>query len=212
MLVCQPGTSNPQLKHISQLLKKLYTLGAPVCPVPVWFCPVPAIGGCALIPMLRLLRPRDIPLPPPPLPQTAFNATPPPNNACQPPTHQLQQGRGRGGRGAGRGGSQGRSRRSIGMSAQPPMAGNGQNHTGTGQTVAPSVYNFFNNWGMCFSCGFEVPGWHTRMMFPHECRKPGHQVRCIHQNYQKYVAAGHTVNMKKVAKTMLPSAPTERQT
>ena len=98
---------------------------------------------------------------PPPLPQTAFNAIPPPTNACRPPTQQRQQGIGRGGRGAGRGRTRGCSRCSIGMSAQPPMAGTGQNHTGTGQTRAPSIYNFFNNWGICFSCGFDVPGWHT---------------------------------------------------
>ena len=97
------------------------------------------------------------------------------------------------------------------MSAQPPMAGTGQNHTGTGQTGAPSVYKFSNNWGMCFSCGFDVPGWRTSMTFPHECRKPGHQIGFTRQNYQQYVAVGHTVNMKKVGKTMLPSAPTERQ-
>ena len=97
------------------------------------------------------------------------------------------------------------------MSAQPPTAGTDQNPTGTGQTGAPSIYKFFNNWGVCFSCGFDVPGWHTSMTCPHECRKPGHQVGCTRQNYQQYVAAGHTVNMKKVAKTMLLSAPTERQ-
>ena len=53
------------------VIKKLYTLGAPVCPVPVWFWPLPAIGGCALIPMLRLLHPRVFPLPAPlpPLPR-----------------------------------------------------------------------------------------------------------------------------------------------
>ena len=91
------------------------------------------------------------------------------------------------------------------MSAQLPMAGNGQNHTGTGQTGAPSVYKLFNNWGMCFRCGFDVPGWHTSMTCTHECRKQGHKIGCTRQNYQQYVAAGHTVNMKKVGKTMLPS-------
>ena len=97
------------------------------------------------------------------------------------------------------------------MSAQPLTAGTRQNPTGIGQTGAPSVYKFFNNWGMCFSCGFDVIGWHASMTCPHKCRKPGHQVGCTRQNYQQYVTAGHTVNMKKVAKTMLPSAPTERQ-
>ena len=79
------------------------------------------------------------------------------------------------------------------------------------QNGPPSVYKYFNNWGMCFSCGFNVPGWHTSMTCSHECHNPGHQVGCTRQNYQQYLTAGHTVNRKKVAKNMLPSAPTERQ-
>ena len=50
------------------VIKKIVYTGGSVLPGSSMVWPVPAISGCALIPMLRLLRPRVLPLPAPLLP------------------------------------------------------------------------------------------------------------------------------------------------
>ena len=65
----------------------------------------------------------------------------------------------------------------------------------------------FNNWNMCFSCGFDVPGWHTSTTCPTVCRKEGHQEGCNRQNHAQYAAQGHNVGMKGAHKNILPANP-----
>lgn len=93
-------------------------------------------------------------------------------------------GRGRYGRG---GGGRGRGRGSVAYQFQPPA-----NNQGGGGMPSPqqpaggerwgrapmsqlNYYKKFNNWNVCFSCGFDVPNWHTSATCPAECRKFGHQ-------------------------------------
>eukprot|EP00804_Cyclotella_cryptica_P017054 CCRYP_003287-RA/>CCRYP_003287-RA protein AED:0.71 eAED:0.62 QI:0/0/0/0.66/0/0/3/0/204 len=42
---------------------------------------------------------------------------------------------------------------------------------------------------MCFSCGFDVKGWHTSAICCN--KKPGHQDGCTRENAQAYKDAGH---------------------
>jgi hypothetical protein len=68
---------------------------------------------------------------------------------------------------------------------------------------------FYNNWNMCFSCGWDVPSWHTGQT----CNMPGtyHQVGCTCENAQAYMTAGHRVSKKGTHKTVLPVNPGPNQ-
>eukprot|EP00804_Cyclotella_cryptica_P001456 CCRYP_003689-RA/>CCRYP_003689-RA protein AED:0.50 eAED:0.46 QI:0/-1/0/1/-1/1/1/0/147 len=68
---------------------------------------------------------------------------------------------------------------------------------------------FFNNWNMCYSCGWDVPQWHTSQTCAD--RVPGHQVGCTRENAQAYMHAGHRVSRKAMHKTMLPQNPGPNQ-
>ena len=72
---------------------------------------------------------------------------------------------------------------------------------------AKNYTKHFNNWNMCFSCGFDVPGWHTSATCPAQCRKEGHQEGYNRQNYAQYAAQGHKVGMKGAHKNSLPTNP-----
>ena len=133
-------------------------------------------------------------------------------------------GRGRRGRGAGRGRSaRGGYRQRLAYGPQPPtqayQQGQGgppnqayqQGYGGGGGTTQRTYRKHFNNWNMCFSCGFDVPYWHTSKTCPPECRKPGHQEGCDRSNYRQYIQAGHRVRMKKEDAHILPTNPGPHQ-
>ena len=68
----------------------------------------------------------------------------------------------------------------------------------------------FNNWNMCYSCGWDVPLWHTSQTCTNKV--PGHQDGCTRQNAQAYMTAGHRVSKKAMHKTALPTNPKPQQT
>jgi hypothetical protein len=47
----------------------------------------------------------------------------------------------------------------------------------------------YNNWDMCYSCGFDVESGHTSMTCTQ--KKEGHQTGCNRGNYLQYQAMGH---------------------
>eukprot|EP00804_Cyclotella_cryptica_P010472 CCRYP_012303-RA/>CCRYP_012303-RA protein AED:0.45 eAED:0.14 QI:0/0/0/0.6/1/1/5/0/1176 len=57
------------------------------------------------------------------------------------------------------------------------------------KTPYSNTTKFFNNWNMCYSCGWDVPQWHNS----HTCADhvPGHQEGCTRANAQAYMTAGH---------------------
>ena len=159
---------------------------------------------------------------------------PPPPPAYNPGMFQAGYGGGRGrGRGRGRGGGRGgRGRRArgggIGFQPSPPA----QNNCTTGQTVqtgcvptrvtpapgyggdgrggaAPNPYKRWNNWNACYSCGFDVPRWHTSTTCPQKCRKEDHQEGYMRDQYDQYVAAGWSLSKTKKHKKYLPIPGTE---
>jgi hypothetical protein len=67
----------------------------------------------------------------------------------------------------------------------------------------------FNNWNMCYSCGWDVPHWHTSQTCTNKI--PGHQDGCNRQNAQAYLTAGHRVSRKAMHKTSLPTNPKPHQ-
>ena len=159
--------------------------------------------------------------PPPPAytaPPPAY-ATPPPPAYYPPPTYQQpsyqQYGRG----GEGRGGGAGRGKRNknhrtgAGFGARPPTAPAAGGWTAPPTTATasgtnvPNPVKHFNNWNMCFSCGFDIPAWHTSKTCPQECRQAGHQTNCDQNNYASFKAQGHAVKMTGSGKTQLPTNP-----
>ena len=59
----------------------------------------------------------------------------------------------------------------------------------------------YNNWDMCYSCGFDVD--HSSMACPY--KKEGHQDGCNRGNYLQYQAMGHHPSVKGAHKNQLPT-------
>jgi hypothetical protein len=113
--------------------------------------------------------------------------------------------------------------RRAGFGAAPPAtSGTYAQRAATGTTTAATHvqndYKIFNNWNKCFSCGSDVPAWHTSATCPAECRVPGHQAGYVGRtntgqvapDHAQYVAAGHKPSERKSHKKYLPRAGTGR--
>ncbi len=64
----------------------------------------------------------------------------------------------------------------------------------------------YNNWNVCYTCGFDVEAKHNLMTFPFNWRKPGHCKNYTRKNAQSYIDCEHNVCTKGIHKTMLPLA------
>ena len=96
----------------------------------------------------------------------------------------------------------------------PPTYGSIPAPAGHQAARAPysNTTKYYNNHNMCYSCGFDVPSWHTSMTCPQECRKAHHQPGCNESNWQQYEAMGHQVSKKARHKIgNLPVNPTPEQ-
>ena len=150
--------------------------------------------------------------------------------AYQPTYQQTQGGYGRGGsrtrNNRGRGGRGGRGNRRNGSygtqntapayvatyGAVPPPAPTtyGAIPPPAAQTQAPkpaaaaysNTTKTFNNWEMCYSCGWDVEEGHNSMTCQN--RKTGHQVGCTRANAPQYIAASHWCSKKAMHKVNLP--------
>ncbi len=73
------------------------------------------------------------------------------------------------------------------------------------QTCNPdfsNVYKQYNNWNVCFSCGFNVENGHMSITCPF--RKMNHQQAYTHKNAQQFIAVGYDACTKGMHKTILP--------
>ena len=128
------------------------------------------------------------------------------------------QGRGGGRTGGGRGG-RGRGARTpfadyVARNATPraPTAYGGGTVAMSGLTAGtqqftsvPNIVKQYNNWNMCYSCGFDVEDAHTSATCPQHWRKEGHQEGCTRQNVQQYIDLGHKPRMRGALRTQLPT-------
>ena len=73
----------------------------------------------------------------------------------------------------------------------------------------PNPNKWYNNQNYCFSCGYDVPIWHTSATC--NDRKPNHQVGCDRGNVAEYKALGHAVSERGIFRTIMPTAPTADQ-
>ena len=216
-----------------------YVMGPPTAPPPA--APPPAQGAYAAIPPYQSPRgfppvPPTQARGVPPY-QGGGGGTLPPYQPPYQPQYQTAR-RGRGGRGGRGGRNSNRTARNNppqqwapqGYGA-PPTAPNppqqwapqgygaplqqhaGQQGGGRGgrRPGDPSPYKHYNNWNMCFSCGFDVPIWHTSRTCPQHLRKHGHQETCDRTNYMNYVNAGYPVQQKEIGKYLLPINPGPHQ-
>jgi hypothetical protein len=91
----------------------------------------------------------------------------------------------------------------------PPIHGGAQMnpfHGGQQRARKPdysNIYKRYNNWNVCFSCGFDVEDGHTSAMCPF--RKANHQMSFTRGNAQQFIAAGYDPCTKGMHKTVLSS-------
>jgi hypothetical protein len=83
------------------------------------------------------------------------------------------------------------------------------NYTPTNRRSVPNPNKWYNNHNYCYSCGYDVPIWHTSATC--NDRKPHHQEGCTRANVGAYKAAGHYVSDRNVHKTIMPSNPSPGQ-
>jgi hypothetical protein len=65
-----------------------------------------------------------------------------------------------------------------------------------------NVYEWYNDWNVCFLCGFNIENGHTSTTCPF--RKMNHQQANTRKNAQKFIAAGYDPCTKGMHKTILP--------
>ena len=75
------------------------------------------------------------------------------------------------------------------------------------QGQAPNPHKIYNNWNMCFSCGWDLPAWHDSAHCPPQCRKADHRENCTRDNALAMRASGLNVSMAKNHKKFLPLVP-----
>jgi hypothetical protein len=80
---------------------------------------------------------------------------------------------------------------------------------GRGGNAPPNPNKWFNNHNYCYSCGYDVPIWHTSATC--NTRKRDHQEGCTRQNVAQYEAAGHACSRVAIHKTVMPTNPTLEQ-
>ena len=129
-------------------------------------------------------------IPPPPPAYTPIHYAPPayppvPLIIYQPTPH-TAYGRGvrqrcTGGRGRGGQTRNGGKDYAPTAAAPPPYGGTIPTANITGRSTSPPNPNKkYNNWNMSFSCGYDIPSWHTSATCDN--RKPGHQTGCTWAN------------------------------
>ena len=114
--------------------------------------------------------------------------------------------RGRGGRGG---------RNYIYTEAAPlaitaaPQAGIPPAPANNSRNNQPNPNKWYNNHNYCYSCGYDVPIWHTSATC--NARKHHHQEGCTRANKAAYKAAGHYCSERNVHKVIMPTNPTPEQ-
>jgi hypothetical protein len=65
-----------------------------------------------------------------------------------------------------------------------------------------NIYKRYNDWNVCFSCGFDVEDGHTSLTCPF--KKANHQTSFVRENAQQFIAAGYNPCTRGMHKTVLP--------
>jgi len=73
----------------------------------------------------------------------------------------------------------------------------------------PNPNKWYNNHNYCFSCGYDIPLWHTSATCNDQKRH--HQLGCTRQNVAQYEALGHICSKRGIHRTIMPTNPTPEQ-
>jgi hypothetical protein len=73
----------------------------------------------------------------------------------------------------------------------------------------PNRNKWYNNMNYCYSCGYDVPIWHTSLTCNY--RNHHHQEGCMRANVAAYKAAGHATSDRNQFRTIMPTHPTAEQ-
>ena len=73
----------------------------------------------------------------------------------------------------------------------------------------PNPNKWYNNHNYCYSCGYDVPIWHTSATC-NDC-KYHHQEGCTRANKAAYKSQGHFCSERNVHKIIMPTNPTPEQ-
>ena len=137
----------------------------------------------------------------------------PPPAPTSPPTNYQRNNNYRGGRNNYRGRGGGRNNN---IAAPAPPAAGGippapayVPNNGNRGAQPPNPNKYYNNQNYCFSCGYDVPLWHTSATCNNQ--RPNHQVGCTRQNVAQYEAAGHACSKRAIHKTIMPTNPAPEQ-
>jgi hypothetical protein len=128
--------------------------------------------------------------------------------------YQRNYGRGNGGRytqgsRGGYRGNRGRGGRNN-YTPTPPAADGILPAPATGSRNNPPNRNkWYNNMNYCYSCGYDVPIWHTSATCNY--RNHHHQEGCTRENVAAYKAAGHATSDRNQFRTIMPTQPTAEQ-
>ena len=169
------------------------------------------------------------PVPPPHYmpPAAAYNAyapTPPP--PYQPPQQYQPRGNTRrapNSRRNGRNNRNSRSNQQPGQTTAPapfaptqgqattgglqPFRGGNTNTNNSNRPAYSNKVKYYNNWNMCYSCGFDVPNWHTSATCDNPDKRAGHDAQCTRQNCEAYIAGGYPICKVAKHKNQLPTNP-----
>jgi hypothetical protein len=139
-------------------------------------------------------------------------------NNYQHNNYQRNNGRGNGGRytqgsrGGYRGNRGGGGRNNYAPAppaAATPAAGIPPAPTSGSRQNPPNRNKWYNNTNYCYSCGYDVPLWHTSTTCNY--RNHHHQEGCTRANVAAYKAAGHAVSDRNQFRTIMPTQPSAEQ-
>jgi hypothetical protein len=77
------------------------------------------------------------------------------------------------------------------------------------QRSQPNPNKWYNNHNYCYSCGYDVPIWHTSATCNN--RKHHHHEGCNRANKEAYKAAGHVCSECNMHKVIMPTNPMPEQ-
>ena len=95
----------------------------------------------------------------------------------------------------------------TGMNELPPFRGGATSNNNNNRPAFSNKVKYYNNWNMCYSCGFDVPNWHTSATCDNPNKRNGHDAKCTRQNCEAYIAAGYPICKVAKHKDQLPTDP-----
>ena len=92
----------------------------------------------------------------------------------------------------------------------PPFNGGGSANNNN-KPAFSNMVKHYNNWNMCYSCGWDVPSWHTSATCNNPNKRRGHTALCDRTNAEEYIKQSYPVCRIAMHKKQLPTNPGPEQ-